>query len=202
MAWQDTAVFMTTTHRDSHQLAWEWNWIRQSLVEDSLRFASMGGEAQDSELAEFLTELGASGLQSASQLSRALRDAGLSHVRVLKPLQWFYRRHIEKPSSDVEALALARVTQWRLLRRMGDALESKTLPACLDEAVQQVINSGRQTIERLTLWLEKTADGEDRLKQYREVDREVIYELRPFEEDLSKIPGLGRESLEPSPAIS
>ena len=202
MAWQYIAVFMTTAHRDSNQLAWEWNWIRQSLVEDSLRFASMGGEAQDSEFAEFLTELGASGLKSASQLSSAIRGASLTHVRVLKPLQWFYRRHIEKPTSDVETLALARVTQWRLLRRMGDALETKVLPACLEETAQQVINSGRQTIERLTQWLEKTSDGEDRLKQYREVDREVIYELRPFEEDLSKIPGLGRESSEQLPAIS
>jgi len=193
---------MTTAHRNARQLAWEWNWIRQSLIEDAVRFASMGGEAQDSEFAEFLTELGASGLKSASQLSRAIRDAGLSHVRVLKPLQWFYRRHIENPGSEVETLALARVTQWRLLRRMGDALESKTLPVGLEETVQQVVNSGRQTIERLTLWLESASDGEDRLKQYREVDREVIYELRPFEEDLSKIPGLGRESLEKAPAIS
>ncbi len=162
----------------------------------------MGGEAQDSEFAELLTELSAVGMKSASLLSRAIRDASLSHVRVLKPLQWFYRRHIEKPSSDVETLALARVTQWRLLRRMGDALESKTLPSCLEETVQQVINSGRQTVDRLTLWLERASDGEERLKQYREVDREVIYELRPFEDDLSKIPGLGRESLEQTSAIS
>ena len=195
-------MFMTTAHRDTRQLAWEWNWIRQSLIEDSLRFAAMAGEAQDSEFAEFLTELGAVGLKSASQLSAAIREAGLSHVRVLKPLQWFYRRHIEKPNSDVETLALARVTQWRLLRRMGDALESKTLPSCLEEALLQVINTGRQTIEHLTLWLESTSDGEDRLKQYREVDRQVMYELRPFEEDLSKIPGLGRESLQQAPAIS
>lgn len=195
-------MFMTTAHRDIQQLGWEWNWIRQSLIEDSLRFAAMAGEAQDSEFAEFLTELGAVGLKSASQLSAAIREAGLSHVRVLKPLQWFYRRHIEMPNSDVETLALARVTQWRLLRRMGDALESKALPSGLDEAVQQVVNSGRQTIERLTLWLESTSDGEDRLKQYREVDREVMYELRPFEEDLSRIPGLGRQSLQQTSAIS
>lgn len=191
-----------TTYNDTQHLAWEWNWIRQSLIEDSLRFAAMGGEAQDSEFAEFLTELGAAGLNSASQLSSAIRDTGLCHVRILKPLQWFYRRHIETPNSDVETLALARVVQWRLVRRMGDALESKTLPPCLEAAALQLINSGRQTIERLTVWLESTSGGEDKLKQYREVDRQVMYDLRPFEEDLAKIPGLGRESLQRASAIS
>lgn len=185
---------------DSHNQSWEWNWIRQSLVEGSMAFTGLASATQQSELAELFAELAAADLNSASRLSAAIREAGLHHVRILKPLQWFFQRHIDGTQSDVEVVALSRVVQWRLLRRMSDALESGDLPVPLAEAVEQVLAAGRQSIDCLSAYLEGCPEAEGWLARYREADRRVSHEMRPFEGGLSKIPGLGRESLSSVPA--
>ena len=171
---------------------WEWHWYRQSLVEDALEFAALAGDLQRAELVALLTELGAAGLRSASRLSAAMSEAEVPHVRILRPLQWFFRRHIDAPEGVIERLAFARVVQWRLARRMGEAIED--LPPVVAVAAKEALAGCRQTMDVLSSLLDGNPSAEGLLAQYHEIDRRVEHELIPFSCGLSRVPGLGRES--------
>jgi hypothetical protein len=177
-------------------------------VESAREFAALGELPDFASHRSSLQSLETQARQAANGLAAALREADLAGLHIYKPLQWFFHRRVGRPPADaIERLALARVMQWRLLRRLGDALEGQNdLPASLRNAGRQVVGDCAAIVEALSDWLERLVaesqeaeqEARNSLSQYREIDRQVSDDLRPFENALWRVPGLGCDPFQPA----
>lgn len=180
----------------SQCLSWKWNWFRQGLVESANDFAALAVQGASAAETAFWRRLEDDCQELAHRLAETLRSAKLPQVRIHKPLQWFFRRHLEAAAQGKEIVraSAVRVMLWRLFRQMEEALKSDGVEKQTVGDFSSVARGLRSIVDELTDWLERQpgTTAQDCLDQSREVDRLVVHELRPFEEVLWQVPGLGR----------
>jgi HPt (histidine-containing phosphotransfer) domain-containing protein len=180
----------------SQCLAWKWNWFRQGLVEGANDFSSLAAQSSSGADIAVWRALEDDSQGLAHRLAEALRSAELPQVRIHKPLQWFFRRHLgaASPGNEIDRVTAVRVMLWRLFRQMEDSLKSDGVSGELANGFSSVVRDLRSLVDQLTEWLEQQPGtaAQECLDHNREVDRLVVHELRPFEEVLWQMPGLGR----------
>ena len=180
----------------SQCLSWKWNWFRQSLVESSNDFAALAVQSSSGAEIAFWRGLEDDCQQLAHRLAETLRSAKLPQVRIHKPLQWFFRRHLDSAAlgNEIDHASAVRVMLWRLFRQMEEALKNAGVDSETAGGFSSVARDLRSIVDQLADWLEQQpgTTAQDCLDHNREVDRLVVNELRPFEEVLWQVPGLGR----------
>ena len=183
----------TRTDEAAQRVAWKWNWLRQSLVESARSFAGMAVRSADASAARSWSDLEARFLQVAGELAATLRAAGLPQVHIHRPLQWYFCRHLEAAelAEPQTLIALSRVVLRRLVEWTTDENQSGDFRDQLEAEVDKC----RALADELSARLEAGSSDEEvnaRLARLREVDRCVCHDLRPFEDALWQLPGLGR----------
>lgn len=177
-------------------LSWKWNWFRQGLVASAGDFAQLAAQSPDGAESALWSGLEGDCQNLAQRLAELLRSAGLPQVRIHKPLQWFFRRHQNSAvrGTSIEQASAVRVMLWRLFRQMEDSLKSDHVTSELARGLSAVTGDLRALVDSLTDWLERQPGtmAQESLDQSREVDQLVVHELRPFEDVLWQVPGLGR----------
>lgn len=177
----------------AQRVAWKWNWLRQSLVESARGFAEMAVRSADASAARSWSDLEARFLQVAGELAATLRATALPRVHIHRPLQWYFCRHLEAAelAEPQTLIALSRVVLRRLMEWTTDENQSGDF----SDQLEAEVGKCRALADELSARLETGAsDGEvnNRLARLREVDLSVSHELRPFEDALWQLPGLGR----------
>ncbi len=183
----------TRTDEAAQRVAWKWNWLRQSLVESARSFAGMAVRSVDASAAGSWSDLEARFFQVAGELAATLRAAGLPQVHIHKPLQWYFCRHMEAAelAEPQTLIALSRV----VLRRLVEWITDENKAGDFRDQLEAEVGKCRALADELSARLEAGASDEEvnaRLARLREVDRSVCHELRPFEDALWQLPGLGR----------
>ena len=196
MCWWHSFGMRILAEDVSQCLSWKWNWFRQSLVESAGDFARLATQSSSAVEIAMWRRLEEDCQNLAHRLAEALRSAELPQVRIHKPLQWFFRRHLNSasPGNGIEQASAVRVMLWRLFRQMEDSLKSDQVASELARGFSSVAGDLRSLVDLLTEWLEQQPGtaAQECLDQNREVDRLVVHELRPFEDVLWQVPGLGR----------
>ena len=180
----------------SQCLSWKWNWFRQGLVASAGDFAQLAAQSSDGAEGALWSGLEGDCQNLAHRLAGVLRSAELPQVRIHKPLQWFFRRHQNSAAlgNSIGQASAVRVMLWRLFRQMENSLKSDHVTSELASELSSVAGDLRSLVDRLTDWLEQQpgTTAQESLDQSREVDQLVVHELRPFEDVLWQVPGLGR----------
>jgi hypothetical protein len=184
------------TEDGSQCLAWKWNWFRQSLVEASADFSGLATRSDAPVDTALWQSLELRCQQVAHQLAQTMRAADLPQVRIHKPLQWFFRRHFESANAGamIDQAGALRVMLWRILQRMEEAAGSAEPSGDLSQGWRASVLDCRSLVNDLTSWMDRQSTDlvAQCLSRYREIDRLVAHELRPFDDALWSLPGLGR----------
>ncbi len=179
------------TNDSSTNLAWKFNWFRQSELEGGLLLGKIACRASNDHLIRRLTQHAAEEVQHASIWAQTIADLHLPFIRIRRSYQSFYSRHGGTPTSLLDVLSFTQVFEQRVHRRFHEELKSPGLPQAAARAYQSMIEDEKDHLHWVAEWLKKQPEAPARLAHYRQVDQQVFKELAPFEDRLWEIPGLG-----------
>jgi len=174
-------------------LTWKMNWYRQSELEGALLLGRLVAGVEDGDFAEKLTKHAADEARHSQMWAEAIREAGLGHVRIFRSYQSLYRDHGGTPATMVEALAFTQVFERRVHRTFTAEVKDATLPAVVRETYAVMIEDEKDHLGWVAEWLRSQSGARECLDHYHAIDLAVYEELRPNQDQLYSIEGLGQE---------
>ena len=183
---------------NERNLTWKLNWYRQSELEGALLLGRLVGAVDDGGLAEKLTKHAADEARHSQLWAEAIREAGLGHVRIFRSYQSLYRDHGGTPASLLEALAFTQVFERRVHRTFSAEMKDTTLPDVVRKTFATMIEDEKDHLSWVADWLKGQSGAREALDHYHAIDLAVYAELRPRQDQLFNIPGLGQE-ISPKP---
>ncbi len=179
-----------------HNLAWKLNWFRQSELEGSLLLGRMVGAVEDPHLVQRLTGHCAEEAEHSRIWAAVIQQLELPVIRIFRSYQSFYLRHSGPPATLIDVLCFTQIFERRVHRRFHEEMAAPGLPEPARLAFAKMIEDERDHLGWVAAWLKRQPEGDDGLRRYATIDRQVFVELQPFEHCLWRIPGLGRERSE------
>jgi len=176
-------------------LAWKYNWWRQSEMEGSLLLGRMVGTVDVGAFAARLTRHCAEEAEHSRIWSDVIQELGLPHVRIFRSYQSFYIQHGGTPRSLLEVLSFTQIFERRVHARFHQELNNPDTPEPARLAYRRMMDDEKDHLSWVAAWLREQAGAEDCLDHYRIIDELVFAELEPFAECLWEIPKLGCDSL-------
>jgi rubrerythrin len=174
-------------------LAWKLNWFRQSELEGALLLARLVGTVESVDLAARLTRHSAEEAGHSRLWAEVIAELELPHVRIFRSYQSFYLRHGGAPATLLEVLAFTQIFERRVHQRFHEELHRPEMPCPARRAFERMIEDEKDHLAWVATWLRARAGAPQVLRHFEAIDRSVFAELRPFEECLWAIPGLGHE---------
>lgn len=178
---------------NARNLKWKLNWYRQSELEGALLLGRLVGGVDDGEFAEKLTKHAADEARHSYLWAEAIRGAGLGHVRIFRSYQSLYRDHGGTPASLLEAMAFTQVFERRVHRTFIAEMQDTNLPEVVRETFATMIEDEKDHLAWVADWLKGQDGARACLDRYHAIDLAVYEELRPRQNQLFSIPGLGQE---------
>jgi hypothetical protein len=176
-------------------LAWKINWYRQSELEGALLLGRVVRQANDPYLIAQLIRHAADEARHAALWQETLERLDLPMIRILRSYQSFYGPHIEPPVSVPEVLALTHVFECRVDRQFAQELNDERTPSLMRKTIELLQRDEQMHLDWVAKWLKEQPDGESLIAAYRRVDELAYAELRPNEDQLWEVAGLGIELL-------
>ena len=124
-----------------------------------------------------------------------IAELELPHVRIFRSYQSFYLRHSGPPASLLDVLCFTQIFERRVHTRFHEELHRPETPEPARRAYRHMIEDEKDHLGWVAAWLRGQAGAAEGLECYREIDGSVFTEIKPFEERLWELPGLGRECL-------
>jgi rubrerythrin len=174
-------------------LAWKLNWWRQSELEGALLLGRMVGTVAEGDLAAKLTRHCAEEAEHSRIWSDVIAELELPHVRIHRSYQSLYLRHSGPPACLLDVLCLTQIFERRVHTRFHDELHRPETPEPARRAYRQMTEDERNHLGWVAAWLRGQTGAAEGLRRYRQIDYAVFAELKPFEERLWELPGLGCE---------
>jgi hypothetical protein len=177
---------------ERESLAWKVHWFRQSELEGALLLGRMVGLAESQPLAERLTRHCAEEALHSQLWAGTAAALELPFVRIFRSYQSFYLRHGPPPATLLDVLAFTQIFERRVHVRFNEELRRPAVPAPVRHALERMVEDEKDHLAWVAAWLRDRAGAADALERYRRIDEAVYAELRPYEQCLHKLPGLGR----------
>jgi hypothetical protein len=99
-------------------------------------------------------------------------------------------------------LCFTQIFERRVHARFHEELHRRETPEAARRAYRQMMEDEKDHLGWVAAWLRGQVGAAEGLERYREIDRRVFDEIKPFEECLWQLPGLGRECLPEAVAFS
>lgn len=185
----------------TRNLAWKLNWFRQSELEGSLLLGRMVGTVESRDLALRLTQHCAEEAEHSRLWAEVIDELNLPHVRIFHSYQSFYLQQSGPPASLLEVLSFTQIFERRVHRRFHEELREPDTPAPARAAYTRMIEDEKDHLAWVADWLRSQEGAEDCLGHFEKIDRAVFQQLRPFEQRLWEMPGLGCEPAMPAVSV-
>lgn len=182
---------MTSTERN---LAWKFNWYRQSELEGALLLGRLVRHATDGALAARLLKHCADEARHAHLWAECLAALDLPHVRIHRSYQSLFTERGGTPASLAETLAFTQIFERRVHKRFSAERAVPGLPAAAIATYDRMIEDEKDHLEWVHDWLSTTPDAPALLARYQAIDEAVYHDVLPYENALWKLPGLGEET--------
>jgi hypothetical protein len=177
----------------TRNLAWKLNWFRQSELDGALLLGRMIGTVEDRNLAQRLTRHCAEEAGHSRLWVDVIVDLNLPHIRIFQSYQSFYLRQSGPPATLLEVLSFTQIFERRVHQRFHEELHDAGLPAPARTAFMRMIEDEKDHLTWVADWLRTQTGADACLAHFEQIDRAVYQQLRPFEQDLWAVPGLGCE---------
>lgn len=178
----------------ARNLAWKYNWWRQSELEGALLLGRLVGKADNAELAQKLTKHCVEEAEHSAIWANVIAEVELPHVRIFRSYQSFFLGHSGPPGSLLDVLCFTQIFERRVHTRFHAELQRPDTPEPARAAYRRMIEDEKDHLAWVAEWLECQMGSTERLAYYRKVDRAVFTEFEPYTDALWKIPGLGQET--------
>ena len=177
----------------TRNLAWKLNWYRQSELEGALLLGRMVRTVEDGDVALRLTRHCAEEAEHSRIWSEVITTLALPHIRIFQSYQSFYLRESGPPASLLDVLSFTQIFERRVHRRFHEERRDPATPPVARAAFTRMIDDEKDHLAWVADWLATQAGASEALQFYEDRDLAVFQRLRPFENRLWAIPGLGRE---------
>ena len=181
---------MTVADRN---LAWKFNWYRQSELEGALLLGRLVRHATEGKLAARLHAHCADEARHAQLWAECLAALGLPHLRIHRSYQSFFTERGGTPASLGETLAFTHVFERRVHRRFSIERAMPGLPAAALATYDRMIEDEKDHLAWVHDWLAGFPEAPALLARYQAIDEAVYRAVLPHEHALWEIAGLGEE---------
>ncbi len=175
-------------------LAWKFNWYRQSELEGALLLGRLVRHAPDGDLAARLLKHCADEARHAHLWAECLAALDLPHVRIHRSYQSLYADQGGLPASLTETLAFTQIFERRVHKRFNAERAAPGLPAFARATYDRMIEDEKDHLDWVHAWLAPRPDAPALLARYRAIDEAVYHAVLPHEHALWEIPALGDEA--------
>jgi tRNA isopentenyl-2-thiomethyl-A-37 hydroxylase MiaE len=180
----------------NRNLAWKFNWYRQSELEGSLLLGRMVGQTNNSELIGQLTRHCAEEAEHSRLWAEVIDLLQLPHVRIRRSFQSFFMEHTPPPASLLEVLCFTHIFERRVHKRFIAEAADPLTPEPARRAYLQMIEDEKNHLGWVGLWLKRQPGASACLERFNQADSAVAQTLLPYENHIYDIPGLGVELAE------
>ena len=183
----------------TRNLAWKFNWYRQSELEGSLLLGRMIRTTGDGYLISRLTTHCADEARHSELWSACLAELKLPYIRIHRSYQSLFNDHGGTPTNLVEVLAFTQIFERRVHKRFTEESKAPGVPAAARTTFETMIRDERDHLEWVREWLQAQPGSAALLNKYIAIDNQVYLGVLPYEAQLWTMPGLGEESPTPTP---
>ena len=177
----------------TRNLAWKLNWYRQSELEGALLLGRMVGTVRDGYLAARLARHCAEEAGHSRLWSEVIDELELPYIRIFRSYQSFYLQQSGPPATLLDVLCFTQIFERRVHRRFHEESRDPGTPEVARAAYARMIEDEKDHLAWVAEWLRTQAAAPAGLRRYEEKDLAVFHRLRPFEQRLWAVPGLGQE---------
>ncbi len=181
---------MNTTTRN---LAWKFNWYRQSELEGALLLGRLVRHATDGQLAASLLKHCADEARHAHLWAECLAALELPHIRIHRSYQSLFTERDGTPANITEALAFTQIFERRVHKRFSAERDAADLPDIACRTYDQMIADEKDHLEWVHDWLAERPESAALLARYQQIDEAVYQAVLPHENQIWELPGLGEE---------
>jgi hypothetical protein len=185
---------MTAADRN---LAWKFNWYRQSELEGALLLGRLVRHAPDGALSARLLKHCADEARHAHLWAECLAALNLPHVRIHRSYQSLFTERGGSPTNLTETLAFTQIFERRVHKRFSSERSAPGLPAVALATYDLMIEDEKDHLEWVYEWLAARSESPALLDRYQQIDEAVYQAVLPHEQAIWAIPGLGEESNPP-----
>lgn len=182
---------MNTVDRN---LAWKFNWYRQSELEGALLLGRLVRHAPDAELTLRLLKHCADEARHAQLWAECLDALALPHVRIHRSYQSLFADHGGTPANLTEALAFTQIFERRVHKRFSAERAAPGLPAVALATYDRMIEDEKDHLAWVHDWLASRPEAPALLARYQAIDDAVYQAVLPHEHAIWEIPELGEET--------
>jgi hypothetical protein len=175
-------------------LAWKFNWYRQSELEGSLLLGRLLRHATDGKLAAHLHAHCADEARHAQLWAGCLAALDLPYIRIHRSYQSLFTERGGTPASLAEALAFTQIFERRVHKRFSAERAVPGLPAVALATYDRMIEDEKEHLAWVHDWLAPLPEAPALLARYQAIDEAVYRAVLPHEHALWEIAGLGEEN--------
>jgi len=175
------------------QLAWKFNWYRQSELDGSLLLGRMVKFAPDAWTLSHLIGHAAEEAHHSLLWSEVIQKLTLPLIQVQRSYQSFFLLQNRPPTSLLEVLAFTHIFEKRVHITFTRELNDPRTPETARAAYRQMIEDEKGHLGWVAEWLGRQPNARDVLKGYEDIDRQVFNYLEPYRDHLWDLEGLGHE---------